>query len=112
MTPAMQRVVYEAYPELAFRSITGRPMTCNKKTRQGQRERIAALRSLGPSGRQLDDILARASADVPRSHVALDDLLDAFVLVETARRIFSRQALCLPPDAPVGRKGLRMEIWY
>src|SRR4030095_12244879 len=43
MTPALQQRVYEAHPELAFRSLTGHPMRHNKKTTAGQRERLGAL---------------------------------------------------------------------
>ncbi len=112
MTPALQARIFEAHPELAFRTLLGRPARHAKKTRAGQHERLRALaRSGRPAfswiGRWLDGWL-RSFA---RADVAPDDLLDACALAVTALRILERTA------APVGHavtrdaRGLRMEIW-
>jgi predicted RNase H-like nuclease len=45
--------------------------------------------------------------------VALDDVIDAYVLAHAARRIQTGQASRLPQGPPpVDARGLRMEIWY
>jgi predicted RNase H-like nuclease len=46
MTPAWQKLVYEAHPELAFLSLTGAPLQLNKKTVAGRTARLQALRKL------------------------------------------------------------------
>ena len=47
-----------------------------------------------------------------RTDVAPDDILDAYVLVWTALRIWRAQAHCVPRIPPHDARGLRMEIWY
>lgn len=113
MTPDLQRVVYEAHPELAFRRLRGAPMRWNKKTGQGRKERVQALARapaalFGRFGMRLEELHRL----FPRAHVASDDLLDACVLACTALRILRNEAMRMPVDPPVDRKGLRMEIWY
>ena len=43
LTPALQHRVYEAHPELAFRTLAGHPMQYRKKTVAGREERLRAL---------------------------------------------------------------------
>lgn len=113
MTPARQRLVYEAHPELAFLTLAGRPMQYNKKTAAGRQERLQALAS-APEAPFHDavSVLQQALSTFPRTQVAADDLLDAYVLTRTAYRLATAQACCLPPQPPLDRHGLRMEIWY
>lgn len=113
MTPALQRVVHEAHPELAFLALTGRPMPFNKKTGAGRKERLAALRNKTDGIFQdLDRALRRARQTDLLRGAAFDDVLDAAVLSWTARRIYSRTALRIPSEPDSDRRGLRMEIWY
>jgi predicted RNase H-like nuclease len=113
MTPELQTSVYEAHPELAFRSITGAPMPHNKKTPAGREERLRALE--GVLGRLFRGIRPAFESDLmafKRSQIAPDDLLDAYVLAWLALRIVEGQASRVPPNPPIDEKGLRMEIWY
>jgi predicted RNase H-like nuclease len=113
MTPVLQHRVYEAHPELAFRSLTGHPMQYNKKTPTGQAERLQALASALPAQfRHPQHALAQARRTFRRTQVAPDDLLDAYVLAWTASRIAGAQASRVPPYPPVDIRGLRMEIWF
>jgi predicted RNase H-like nuclease len=113
MTPDLQRLVYEAHPELAFMVLGGRPMQYNKKTVVGRQERLHALAQAPEAPfRHAGDFLPQALQTFPRTQVAADDLLDAYVLTRTAYRIASGQACCLPPQPPLDAHGLRMEIWY
>ncbi len=113
MTPELQKIVHEAHPELAFRSLTGAPMQHNKKTRTGREERLRALEH-APSGlfRRIRQAFESALMAFKRSQIAPDDLPDACVLAWTASRIVKGQADRLPASPPVDKKGLRMEIWY
>ena len=113
MTPSLQDGVYEAHPELAFRALAGAPMQYNKKTPEGRAERLQALRRTpAPQFRNLTSVFQQALSTFKRTQVAADDLLDAFVLVQTAYRIATANASRLPSIPPVDTQGLRMEIWY
>jgi predicted RNase H-like nuclease len=121
MTPQLQRIVHEAHPELAFMSLAGAPTQYNKKTQEGQEERLQALQHLlrfipFPSEKRTkvrgvkEELFSPAT--FPRSQAALDDLLDAYVLAWTAHRIASGQANHVPVEPTLDEKRLRMEIWY
>jgi predicted RNase H-like nuclease len=113
ITPGLQRLVYEAHPELAFMRLAGRPMQYNKKTAAGRQERLQALaRASDVPGQEAERVLSQALQAFPRTQVAADDVLDAYVLTRTAYRIATGQACCLPPQPPHDERGLRMEIWY
>jgi predicted RNase H-like nuclease len=109
MTPALQQRVHEAHPELAFLALAGIPLQHNKKTPEGREERLRILEGAFRGMRQAFDNACRA---FKRSAVAMDDLLDAYVLAWTALRINTGQASRVPANPLVDQKGLRMEIWY
>jgi predicted RNase H-like nuclease len=114
MTPALQAIVYEAHPELAFLSLrNGEPMRFNKKTVEGRRERLRTLEQV-PSGPfpGLSLSFVQVLQAFTRRQVAPDDLLDACALAWTALRIAAKKAKRVRADTLVDRKGLRMEIWY
>ncbi len=113
MTPKLQGRVFEAHPELAFLSLAGSPMVQSKKTPAGREERLWALgRILEPPFCSIRQVFADALQLFNRPGVAPDDLLDAWALAWTARRIAKGEAQRLPPDPPLDSKGLRMEVWY
>jgi predicted RNase H-like nuclease len=111
MTPALQQIVHEAHPELAFMSLTGHPMRHNKKTPAGREERLKALTRAAPF-RCIRDGLESILALFNRTQVAPDDLFDACVLARTAWRIANSQATRIPAKPMVDACGLRMEIWF
>lgn len=92
--PTLQDRVVESHPELAFARLAGAPLAEPKRTALGITRRAALL--------GVDDILR------PRGARA-DDVLDALVLVRTARRIADGTAERLG-DGSVDERGLRMEI--
>lgn len=110
MSPARQRVVREAHPELAFLRLAGRPLRHGKRSREGRRERERLLRSrFGGEGIAPRRVRVRLGA----AAVAPDDVLDACALCLTAWRIRRGCARRLSPGRPErDRKGLRMGIWY
>lgn len=111
VTAELQAAVREAHPELAFLSLSGHPMRFGKKTAEGREERLAALEAGGPwpAPRQA---FARDARRFRRADVALDDILDAYALAVTARRIATGSARRLPAHPEVDERGLRMEIWF
>ncbi|MDX2088612.1 MAG: DUF429 domain-containing protein [Kofleriaceae bacterium] len=105
MTPALQRSVREAHPELCFaQANAGRPMKAAKKQPSGRSERLAVLRDLG-----FADPFALFGTPRPRG-VAPDDILDACITCWTAERIARSLAVAVPSSVPVDARGLRMEI--
>jgi predicted RNase H-like nuclease len=73
ITPDCQRWAFEVHPEVCFWALNQRrPMTHNKKTREGAEERVALLRRAFP---EIEQHLVKRP---PR--VGGDDLLDAAVL--------------------------------
>jgi predicted RNase H-like nuclease len=97
--------VREVHPEVCFWAWRGAPMTHAKKTRPGQLERLALVsQHFG---------LAAFSAvrlRYPKRNVADDDILDAFAALWTAERILRGEEVQMPPDPPLDREHLRMEI--
>ena len=113
ITPALQDLVFEAHPELAFRRALGRPLLHNKKTPEGRAERFEALeREESGRFRSIRRQFARRRPTLPRTRVADDDLLDAWMLSSTAARIAEGRGRALPPEPPRDSRGLRMEIWF
>ena len=103
--PAARAVTNEVHPELAFLKLNrGRPLRANKRTPEGQAERIALLRPW------CGDAIDRALADRRRLACAPDDLFDAFAALWTAERIARGDAVSLPLDAPRDAVGLPMRI--
>jgi predicted RNase H-like nuclease len=112
MSPALQQTVYEAHPELAFMSLSGRPIIANKKTLAGREARLQALNRALPSFQHLQRALAHAVGMFKRAQVAGDDTIDAAVLAWTACRIATGNAHRVPARPGMDRRGLRMEIWF
>ncbi len=85
-------------------------MRHNKKTPGGAREREALVApSFGEHFVQPQAVRKR----YPRSQVALDDVLDAYALAITARRLHGGSAMKVPESKPErDANGLSMEIWY
>jgi len=113
MTQGLQQRVYEAHPELAFRTLAGQPLQESKKTVAGREARLQELEHI-PS--LLFHGIRAAYEHVLRTYkradVAPDDILDAYVLMWTALRIWRRQARRVPCSPRLDARGLRMEIWY
>src|SRR5262245_24803223 len=113
MTPTLQQRVYEAHPELAFQSLAGHPIQDRKKTVAGREERLRVLENIpSPLFHGIRTAFGHILHTYKRTDVAPDDILDAYVLVWTALRIWRAQAQRVPRSPPHDARGLRMEIWY
>jgi predicted RNase H-like nuclease len=104
MTPDSQQWAFEVHPEVCFWALNQyRPMTHNKKTKDGIAERIGALRPVFP---EIDQCLAGRP-----SRVGADDLLDAAAAAWSALRWHRGEAecVCLPEH---DEKGLALSSYY
>ena len=113
MTPVLQQRVYEAHPELAFQALAGQPIQNRKKTVAGREERLLILENIpSPLFHGIRTAFGHILHACKRADVAPDDILDAYVLMWTALRIWHAQAHRVPRIPQHDARGLRMEIWY
>jgi predicted RNase H-like nuclease len=113
MTPTLQQRVYEAHPELAFQFLAGHPLQDRKKTVAGRAERLRILETIpSPWFHGIRVAFEQVLHACKRTDVAPDDILDAYVLMWTALRIWRAQAHRVPRIPQHDARGLRMEIWY
>ncbi len=96
VTPRLQRRVREGHPETSFALLAGAPLRWSKKTAQGEEERRALLAP------HFGEIGAARGA-------ARDDVLDAYALLCSARRLVGKQARVLG-ERQRDERGLRCEI--
>jgi predicted RNase H-like nuclease len=104
VTPQMQDRVFEAHPELAFRTMKGMALRHSKRTKEGRRERERLLRKVG------FPLAALHTKSYRRVDVAPDDMLDAAALAWVARRIRDGESDRFPARPSHDVRGLRMEI--
>jgi predicted RNase H-like nuclease len=103
MTPECQQWAFEVHPEVCFWALAGHPMLHNKKSKEGESERIAVLRTEFPEIQQ--HLLNRPTG------VGKDDLLDAAAAAWTALRRHRGEAVCIcKPERE--EKGLSVAIFY
>src|SRR5205085_3782793 len=96
MTPALQRRVREAHPEVSFALLNGRQLRFPKKRPEGEAERRLLLR---PVFGELP----------PVAGAARDDVIDAYALLWSARRVAQNEARVLGTGER-DERGLRCEI--
>ena len=105
ITPARQKRIVEAHPELAFARLNGgTPVLAPKRRPEGRAARIELLRKAGVDP-------APALAALPRKLAAADDILDALVLTLTAQRRLEGNHTMLEDRARDAR-GLKMAICF
>lgn len=101
LTSRRQAWIGEAHPELCFALLLGAPCAASKRTPEGRAERLAAITALYP------DAPERIAAG--HRGAALDDVLDAYALTVTARRLNEGTVIRLG-DGARDAKGLRLEV--
>ncbi len=106
ITPGMQKRIYEAHPELAFARLNGGTPLVSKHGAAGLAVRKRLLMRAGFA--KLDKWLQ----DLRGSGAKADDLLDACVLVLTARHVVKGEVRMLPVVAERDARGLRMAMVY
>jgi len=98
-------VLHEGHPELSFATWNGgAPMSRPKRSADGRAERRALVDEAWPGA------VGAAIGQLPRQAYELDDLLDAFALLWTARRLERGTARCLPARPQSDGTGLSMAI--
>jgi predicted RNase H-like nuclease len=95
-------LLFEAHPEVSFRTMAGEPLAHAKKTWAGQARRRELL---AKQGIVLPDSLGPAGQAPP------DDVLDAAAVAWTAHRMATGTAGSYP-DPPEIQDGARIAIWY
>lgn len=102
MHPALQRRVREGHPEVSFTLLSGAPMKHHKSRPAGIAERRSVLEPHFPDMPERIREFGRPGA--------LTDILDAYVLLWTARRILQERAQVLTSPEDIDDRGLRAEI--
>ncbi len=98
-------VLHEGHPELSFATWNGgAPMSRPKRSADGRAERRALVDGTWPGA------VGTALEHLPRGAYALDDLLDAFAVLWTARRLAQGTARYVPERPPSDGTGLSMGI--
>lgn len=107
MMPRLQRRVREGHPEVSFAALAGPgySVMLSKHDIGGMGQRAALLTDPFAN---MYEILGKAGL----RGIPSIDLLDAFALLWTARRVRSGEANSLPGVPPRDARGLRMEIVY
>jgi len=101
----LQNRVHEIHPEVCFYFMNNRqPIKTTKKSKDGQQERCEML--IPFFGRKIDEALESRIA----LRCELDDILDAFAALWTAKRISTGESITLPSEPSADKHGLRMEI--
>lgn len=95
-------LLFEAHPEVSFRTMAGAPLAHAKKTWTGQARRRELL---AKQGIVLPDNLGPAGQAPP------DDVLDAAAVAWTAHRM-ATGAAASHPDPPETHNGSHIAIWY
>jgi predicted RNase H-like nuclease len=104
VAPDLQDRVREGHPEVSFTALGGAPMTAAKLKPEGRAERLDHLRREFPD---IDENIARFGR-----RGAIVDILDAYVLLWSARRIAAGRGEAIPPEPEYDSRGLRAEIVY
>ena len=105
--PRLQPLVWEAHPEVSFRKMGGRLAPLHaKKSPEGRLERQRLIST------RFGSAYKQALGGLPPGGWAMDDLLDAFAVLWTARRIAEGRAVTLPSGPPLDAFGLRMAIAF
>jgi predicted RNase H-like nuclease len=102
-TPDLQSRMREGHPEVSFTLMNDdSPMHHTKRTPAGRDERLSLLASRFPDVRQQMSSLSRLRAET--------DVIDAYALLWSARRVAKGTAKSLPENPQYDPSGLRAEI--
>lgn len=101
--PEWRSRIYEVHPELSFATWAGGPMKASKHTFEGREERRALV--VSEFGASCDELLD----SIPRG-CKMDDVLDAFAALWTARRIARGIHEFVPKTEIADETGLLMRI--
>ncbi len=113
LIPDLQKQVWETHPELSFSALTGSPMAHSKRTPEGQNTRLSALlEAFGEVGGAIWQGALELREQYPRSVLAMDDLLDAWVLAWSGERHLRGCSETLVGEPSHDERGLLMAIRF
>lgn len=102
LNPKLQQIVREGHPEVSFALMNGgEPLSQSKHSNTGQQDRMKLLQA------SFHDIALR----VEENRSWRKDVIDAYALLWTARRVREGTAEVLPEHSVVDASGLLMQIW-
>jgi predicted RNase H-like nuclease len=102
INPELQKVVREGHPEVSFALMNGgKPFSSSKHTYAGQQDRMKLLQSSFPE----------ITLSVEQNRSWREDVIDAYALLWTARRISEGEAGAFPENSAIDARGLLMQIW-
>jgi len=102
LTPELQQTVREGHPEVSFAMMnSGTPLAESKHTSAGQQARIKLLRASFPN----------VEPSLEQNRKMRKDVIDAYAMLWTARRVSGGSALALPQNSVIDVCGLSMQIW-
>jgi len=106
--PGTPHFLYEVHPRLSFLELEGGVMLPHKEGRKLRfRDRLSYLCDVYPS-----KVLYEAFTEFSRSDVAKTDVLDAFAMLWSAKRIATSRAERVPSMPVYDSHGFDMAIWY
>jgi predicted RNase H-like nuclease len=106
--PGAAHFLYEVHPRLSFLELEGGVALPHKEERKLRfRDRVSYLCDVYPS-----KILYDALTEFSRAEVAKTDVLDAFAMLWSAKRIATSRAKRLPSTPVYDSRGFDMAIWY
>ena len=106
--PGTPHFIYEVHPRLSFLELEGGVMLPHKEGRKLRfRDRLSYLCDVYPT-----KVLYEAFTEFSRSEVAKTDVLDAFAMLWSAKRIATSRAERLPSTPVYDARGFDMAIWY
>jgi len=106
--PGAVHFLFEVHPQLSFLELEGsEPPDRHVGRRLRLRDRLSYLCDVYP-GSTLHDALTAG----PRSGASRVDILDAFAMLWSAKRIATNRAERLPSIAVYDARGFDMAIWY
>jgi predicted RNase H-like nuclease len=106
--PGAAHYLYEVHPRLSFLELEGGVMLPHKDGRKLRfRDRLSYLCDVYPS-----KVLYEALTGFSRTEVAKTDVLDAFAMLWSAKRIATSRAERLPSTPVYDSRGFDMAIWY
>ena len=107
--PGVAHFLFEVHPKLSFLELEG-GLGSNEMSRGSKlrlRDRLSCLCDVYPSGTLYDALTA-----YPRAEVGKIDILDAFAMLWSAKRIATSRAERLPSTPVFDARGFDMAIWY
>ena len=107
--PGSAHFLFEVHPKLSFLELEGGfPVHENGQVQKIRlRDRLSCLCDVYPSGTLYDALTA-----YPRADVGKIDILDAFAMLWSAKRIATSRAERLPSTPVFDARGFDMAIWY